>query len=94
MRSLTWFNSDKVEDMEPDWVEHVPCLTGVGEAISIGNSLYSAFNTSISVGSMSQSDFHYYAEQRGLQLVDWEMHKDVAVFITIEQPKLIRNIRV
>lgn len=71
-------NSDKIEDMEPDWVEHLPCLTGVGEAISIGNSLYSAFNTSASVGSMSQSDFHYYAQQRNLQLVDWEMHKDVA----------------
>ena len=25
-------NSDKIEDMEPDWVEHEPCLVAVFEA--------------------------------------------------------------
>jgi hypothetical protein len=71
-------NSNRIEDMEPDWVEHVPCLTGIFEATSIGSSLYSAITGEASVGNLSQSDFHQYAVARKLQLVDYEMHKDVA----------------
>ena len=71
-------NSDKIEDMEPDWVEHEPCLVAVFEACTIGSKLYSAATGNASVGSLTQSDFVYYAKQRGLQLIDWEMHKDIA----------------
>lgn len=71
-------NSDKIEDMEPDWVEHEPCLVAVFEACTIGSKLYSAATGNASVGSLAQSDFIYYAKQRGLQLIDWEMHKDIA----------------
>ena len=71
-------NSDKIEDMEPDWVEHEPCLVAVFEACTIGSKLYSAATGNSSVGSLTQSDFIYYAKQRGLQLIDWEMHKDIA----------------
>jgi hypothetical protein len=71
-------NSDKIEDMEPDWVEHEPCLVAVFEACTIGTKLYSAATGNSSVGSLAQSDFIYYAKQRGLQLIDWEMHKDIA----------------
>ena len=71
-------NSDKIEDMEPDWVEHEPCLVAVFEACTIGTKLYSAATGNASVGSLTQSDFIYYAKQRGLQLIDWEMHKDIA----------------
>ena len=71
-------NSDKIEDMEPDWVEHEPCLVAVFEACTIGSKLYSAATGNASVGSLTQSDFIYYAKQRGLQLIDWEMHKDIA----------------
>lgn len=71
-------NSDKIEDMEPDWVEHEPCLVAVFEACKIGTKLYSAATGNASVGSLTQSDFIYYAKQRGLQLIDWEMHKDIA----------------
>ena len=71
-------NSDKIEDMEPDWVEHEPCLVAVFEACTIGSKLYSAVTGNASVGSLTQSDFIYYAKQRGLQLIDWEMHKDIA----------------
>ena len=71
-------NSDKIEDMEPDWVEHEPCLVAVFEACTIGSKLYSAATGNESVGSLTQSDFIYYAKQRGLQLIDWEMHKDIA----------------
>ena len=73
-------NSDKIEDMEPDWVEHEPCLVAVFEACTIGSKLYSAATGNASVGSLTQSDFIYYAKQRGLQLIDWEMHKDIANF--------------
>lgn len=71
-------NSDKIEDMEPDWVEHEPCLVAVFEACTIGSKLYSAATGNSSAGSLTQSDFIYYAKQRGLQLIDWEMHKDIA----------------
>lgn len=71
-------NSDKIEDMEPDWVEHEPCLVAVFEACTIGSKLYSAATGNASVGSLTQSDFIYYAKKRGLQLIDWEMHKDIA----------------
>ena len=71
-------NSDKIEDMEPDWVEHEPCLVAVFEACTIGSKLYSAATGNASVVSLTQSDFIYYAKQRGLQLIDWEMHKDIA----------------
>ena len=71
-------NSDNIEDMEPDWVKHEECLTGVFEACTVGSKLYSAATNSASVGSLTQPDFEYYAKQRNMQLVDWEMHKDVA----------------
>ena len=71
-------NSDKIEDMEPDWVEHDACLVAVFEACTIGSKLYSAATGNASVGSLTQIDFIYYAKQRGLQLIDWEMHKDIA----------------
>lgn len=71
-------NSDRIEDMEPDWVEHVPCLTAAFEAVTIGSELYSAITGATSVASLSQADFVYYASRRKFQLIDWEMHKDVA----------------
>jgi len=71
-------DSDRIEDMEPDWVEHSACLTGVFEATAIGSSLYSAITGESNVGNLSQVDFNQYAITRKLQLVDYEMHKDVA----------------
>lgn len=72
-------NSDKVEDMEPEWVEHIPCLTAMFEAINIKNGLYSAADgVSKAIVNQTQPTFDIYAKQRKLQLVDWEMHKDVA----------------
>ncbi len=71
-------NSDKVEDMEPDWVKHKACLTGMFEAINIGSKLYSAANGVAGINNLTQPDFSNYAQARNLQLVDWEMHKDVA----------------
>lgn len=70
-------NSNKVEDMEPDWVEHEHCLVGMFEAITIGSALYSASNSCAAVNNLTQPTFSAYAKQRKLQLIDWEMHKDV-----------------
>jgi hypothetical protein len=71
-------DSDRIEDMEPEWVEHPACLTGVFEAVSIGSGLYSAINGTTSVGNLLHPEFVQYATNRKLQLVDYEMHKDVA----------------
>ena len=71
-------NSSKVEDMEPDWVKHEKCLVGMFEAINIGSKLYSAAYGVSGVNNLTQPDFYSYAIARNLQLVDWEMHKDVA----------------
>ena len=75
---LVFSNSDKVEDMEPDWVEHIECLVGMFEAINVGSKLYSACgNSAKAVNNLTQPVFSAYAKQRKLQLIDWEMHKDV-----------------
>lgn len=71
-------NSDKVEDMEPDWVEHEACLCGALQAVAKGTKLYSAVTGDTSVANLTQPDMVRYANQRGMQLVDWEMNKDVA----------------
>ena len=70
--------SDKIEAIEPDWVEHEECLVGVYEAYLKDDSLYSISGVG-STGSVSQADFRVYARNRGtgFQLVDWEMHKDI-----------------
>lgn len=71
-------NSSKVEDMEPDWVEHEECLVGMFEAINIGSKLYSACGSSAkAINNLTQPVFSAYAKQRKMQLIDWEMHKDV-----------------
>ena len=87
-------NSDKIEDLEPDWVEHSACLVGCFQAVTIGSKLYSAVNGQTSVASLTQPDMTYYADQRGLQLIDWEMHKDIAnLFCPLWPPGFPRPVR-
>lgn len=69
--------SDKVEDMEPDWVEHVPCLTGMFESVFYQQSIHS-IAVGINAVSLSKEEHELYAAKRNLQLIDYEMHKDVA----------------
>jgi hypothetical protein len=71
-------DSTKIEDMEPDWVEHTECLTAVFESSIYGNKIRSCITGSQSAGSMSWTDFNFYSSSRGMQQVDYEMHKDVA----------------
>ena len=71
--------SDKIEAIEPDWVEHNECLVGVYEAYLRDDFLFSISGVQ-STASVSQADFRVYARNRGAgwQLVDYEMSKDVA----------------
>ena len=71
--------SDKVETIEPDWVEHTECLVGVYEALLRDDFLYSISGVQ-STASVTCHDFKIYARNRGkgYQLIDWEMHKDIA----------------
>jgi hypothetical protein len=71
-------DSDRIEDMEPDWVEHAECLTGVFEATAIESALYSAITGDTCVGNLTHPEINQYAVTRKMQLVDYEMHKDVA----------------
>jgi len=71
-------NSDKIEDMEPDWVEHDECLVGVHEASFLGSKIVSIASNTYSAGNISQGEFSYSASRRGMQLIDWDMHKDIA----------------
>ncbi len=71
--------SEDTEAIEPDWVEHEECLNGVYEAYMTDDILYSRSGV-VSTANVSQADFKVYARNKGkgFQLVDYEMHKDVA----------------
>lgn len=71
--------SDKLEAIEPDWVEHEECLVGIYEALMRDDFLYSVSGVQSS-GNISWDDFYVYATNRGkgFQMIDYEMHKDVA----------------
>ena len=71
-------NGDRIEDMEPDWVEHEACLTAVFGSSIIGTKLRSAVTGGSTAAMMSWVDFHYYSQQRGMQQIDWNMYCDIA----------------
>lgn len=70
--------SEKVEDIEPDWVEHTECLVGVYEAQMKDDLLFSISGVQ-STANITKGDFAVYASNRGkgFQIIDYEMHKDV-----------------
>lgn len=71
--------SEKLEAIEPDWCEHVECLCAAYEAYINNEKLWSISGVQ-SAASITKPNFEQMAENRGdgFQLVDWEMHKDVA----------------
>ena len=71
-------NSTKIEDMEPDWVWHDECAGAAAESSIVGSKLRSVMTANPSVANLPWSDLHYYSEQRGMQQIDYEMHKDIA----------------
>ena len=70
-------NSEKIEDMEPDWVEFEEMAGAVAESSTVGSKLRSVMRSSPSTASMSWTDFNYYSAQRGMQQVDWMWHNHV-----------------
>lgn len=70
--------SDRLEAIEPDWVENEEHLIGVYEARLRDDLLHSISGT-VSSGSISTDDFKVFARNcgEGFQIIDWEMHKNV-----------------
>lgn len=71
--------SDKVEAIEPDWVENKEYLCAVYEAL-LEDDFVKSVSDVVSTGSVSQGDFRIYARNSGpgFQLIDYEMHRNVA----------------
>lgn len=71
-------NSDKIEDMEPDWYYDEEHLCAVVETVIVGEKFRSCLTGGSSVASMPWTDFHYYSQQRGMQQIDAMMHSRIA----------------
>jgi hypothetical protein len=71
-------NSDKIEDMEPEWVFEDEYLCGVIGTSIVNGKFRSCVNGSSSQNNMSWVDFNYYSAQRGMQQIDWLMHNRIA----------------
>lgn len=71
-------NSEKIEDMEPDWVPNDEHLCGVVGSSVVGTKLRSCITGGSTTANMPWADFHYYSVQRGLQQIDPLMHWRIA----------------
>ena len=71
-------NSDRIEDMEPDWVPNDEHLCAVVGSSVVGSKLRACITGNSTVASMTWSDFHYYSQQRGMQQIDALMHSRIA----------------
>ena len=71
-------NSDKIEDMEPDWVEIDEYLCAAVKSTVVGDKLRACVTGGSSTANMPWSDFHYYSALRGMQQIDFGMHNDIA----------------
>jgi hypothetical protein len=71
-------NSDKIEDMEPDWVANDEHLCAVVGSSVVGSKLRACITGGSTTASMSWTDFHYYSVQRGMQQIDALMHSHIA----------------
>lgn len=74
-------NSNKVEDCEPFWVEHKPCLVGVMKGI-LRNSKFGSFvdqaNDNAEVDGLSLAQLRSSLLGRGMHPITYEEHKDIA----------------
>ena len=74
-------NSSKVEDCEPFWVEHKPCLVGVMKGI-LRNSKFGSFvdqsNDNAEVDGLSLAQLRWSLLGRGMHPITYEEHKDIA----------------
>ena len=71
-------NSEKIEDMEPDWVPNDEHLCGVVGSSVVGTKLRSCITGGSTTANMAWMDFHYYSVQRGMQQIDPLMHWRIA----------------
>lgn len=71
-------NSDKIEDMEPDWYYDEEHLCAVVETVIVGEKFRACLTGGTSIASMTWTDFHYYSQQRGMQQIDAMMHSRIA----------------
>ena len=71
-------NSDRIEDMEPEWVPNEEHLCAVVGSSVVGSKLRSCITGGSTTGSMTWTDFHYYSQQRGMQQIDALMHSRIA----------------
>ena len=71
-------NSEKIEDMEPEWYYDEEHLCAVLETVVVGDKFRSCLTGGSSVASMTWTDFHYYSVQRGMQQIDAMMHSRIA----------------
>lgn len=71
-------NSDKIEDLEPEWYLDGEHLCGVVGTTAVGNKFRAAITGGSTTASMNWTDFHYYSAQRGMQQIDVLMHNRIA----------------
>lgn len=71
-------HSDRIEDMEPEWVETEPYLCAVAGSSVVGDKLRACITGGSTAASIAWTDFHYYSVQRGMQQIDGLMHNDIA----------------
>lgn len=71
-------NSDRIEDMEPDWVANDEHLCAVVGSSTVGSKLRACITGGSTTGNMSWTDFHYYSQKRGMQQIDALMHSRIA----------------
>lgn len=71
--------SEEIVAVEPDWVEHVPCLTGAYEA-NYQNDVLRSISGSNATNNYQAGQYQDFGIARGdgFQCVDYEMSKDVA----------------
>lgn len=71
-------NSDKIEDMEPDWVANDEHLCAVVGSSIVGSKLRACITGGSTAASLPWTDFHHYSQQRGMQQIDALMHFRIA----------------
>lgn len=71
-------NSDRIEDMEPDWVANDEHLCAVVGSSVVGSRLRACITGNSTAANMNWLDFHYYSRQRGMQQIDALMHFRIA----------------
>ena len=71
-------NSDRIEDMEPEWAPNDEHLCAVVGSSVVGSKLRACITGGSTTASMTWADFHYYSVQRGMQQIDALMHSRIA----------------